>query len=78
MKKFSILLSMVLVLTFVLSALSLIHISFALYVSLHKWRIKRTDFIHLKNYVDAIGNLAYVVVFILGLLALAGVYYRCV
>jgi multiple sugar transport system permease protein len=50
-------------------------VAFALYVSLHKWRIKRTDFIHLKNYVDAIGNLAYVVVFILGLLALAGVYY---
>jgi multiple sugar transport system permease protein len=42
---------------------------------LHKWRIKRGDFIHLKNYVNAIGNLAYVVVFFLGIGALIGMYF---
>jgi len=47
-------------------------VGFALYVSLHKWRIKRGDFNHLQNYVNAIGNLAYVVVFFLGILALIG------
>ena len=50
-------------------------VGFALYVSLHKWRIKRGDFIHLENYVDAIGNLAYVLVFFLGVGALFGAYF---
>jgi multiple sugar transport system permease protein len=50
-------------------------VGFALYVSLHKWRIKRTDMIGLRNYVNAIGNLAYVLVFFLGLGALIGVYF---
>ena len=45
---------------------------FALFVSVHKWRIKRTDFINLKNYVNAIGNLAYILVFALGVGALIG------
>ena len=49
-------------------------VGFALYVSLHKWRIKRGDFIHLQNYVNAIGNLAYVVIFFLGILSLVGMY----
>ena len=48
---------------------------FALYVSLHRWRIVRGDMIGLKNYVTAIGNLSYVVAFFLGLGALAGVYF---
>lgn len=48
---------------------------FALYVSLHKWRIKRTEIIGLENYVEAIGNLAYVMVFFLGIGALVGVYF---
>lgn len=43
---------------------------FALYVSLHKWRITRSDMIGLQNYVAAIGNLAYVVAFFLGIGAL--------
>lgn len=47
-------------------------VAFALFVSVHKWRIKRTDFINLKNYVSAIGNLAYVIVFFLGIGALIG------
>ena len=50
-------------------------VGFALYVSLHKWRIKRGDFIGLENYVDAVGNLAYVLVFFLGVGALVGVYF---
>jgi len=50
-------------------------VGFALYVSLHKCRIRRGDFIHLENYVDAIDNLAYVLVFFLGLGALVGVYF---
>lgn len=50
-------------------------VGFALYVSLHKWRIRRGGFIHLENYVDAIGNLAYVLVFFLGVGALIGVYF---
>ena len=49
-------------------------VGFALYVSLHKWRIKKGDFIHLQNYVNAIGNLAYVVIFFLGILSLVGMY----
>jgi len=49
-------------------------VGFALYVSLHKWRIKRSDFIDLRNYVNAIGNLAYVVVFFLGVAALFGLF----
>lgn len=50
-------------------------VGFALYVSLHKWRIKRTDMIGLDNYVNAIGNLAYVLVFFLGLGALIAIYF---
>jgi ABC-type sugar transport system permease subunit len=49
-------------------------VAFALFVSLHKWRIVRTDFIGLDNYVRAIGNLAYVAGFFLGVGALIGVY----
>ncbi len=45
-------------------------VGFALYVSLHKWRLKRTDFIGIKNFVGAIGNLAYVVAFALGIAAI--------
>ncbi|MFL7812787.1 MAG: carbohydrate ABC transporter permease [Anaerolineales bacterium] len=49
-------------------------VAFALYVSLHKWRIKRTDFIGLQNYVRGIGNLTYVAAFFLGLGALIGAF----
>jgi len=47
---------------------------FALFVSLHKWRILRTDFVGLGNFVRAIGNLAYVAGFFLGIGALFGFY----
>lgn len=50
-------------------------VAFALYVSLNKWRILRTDMIGLKNYVNAIGNLAYILVFFLGVGALVSIYF---
>lgn len=50
-------------------------VGFALYVSLHKWRIKRTDYIGLTNYTKAVGNLAYVLLFFLALGALVGLYF---
>lgn len=61
--------------TLLIFIFGLFPVAFALYVSLHKWRIKRTDMIGLENYVDAIGNLAYVAVFFLGLGALVGIYF---
>lgn len=45
-------------------------VAFALYVSLHKWRIVRTDFIGMEQYVKAVGNIAYVFGFFLGVGAL--------
>lgn len=50
-------------------------VAFALFVSVHKWRIKRTDMIGLTNYVNAIGSLAYVLVFFMGIGALIGIYF---
>lgn len=50
-------------------------VGFALYVSLHKWRIKRSAMIGMENYTDAVGNLAYVVVFFLGIGALVAIYF---
>lgn len=45
-------------------------VGFALFVSLHKWRLKRGAFIGLENYVRAIDNLAYLTAFGLALGAL--------
>ena len=49
-------------------------VAFALFVSLHKWRIIRTDFVGLRNYVRAIGNLTYVAAFFMSIGALFAVY----
>ncbi len=49
---------------------------FALYVSLHKWRILRGEMIGLQNYVTAIGNLTYVVAFFLGIGALVLAFFQ--
>lgn len=49
-------------------------VGFALYVSLHKWRIKQGEFRGLINYTKAIDNLAYILLFALALGALYGVY----
>ncbi|MCO6449300.1 MAG: sugar ABC transporter permease [Caldilineales bacterium] len=47
---------------------------FALYVSLHKWRIVRGDFIGLDHYLAAIANLTYILLLFLGVGALIGAY----
>jgi ABC-type sugar transport system permease subunit len=49
-------------------------VGFALFVSLHKWRLKRTGFIGLTNYVKAVDNLAYLALLVIGFGALVGVY----
>jgi len=41
-------------------------VGFALFVSVHKWRLKRGDIIGLVNYTKAVGPLAYLLVFALG------------
>ena len=48
-------------------------VGFALYVSMHKWRLKQGDYLGLTNYVKAVDNLAYVAGFALGVGALIGV-----
>jgi ABC-type sugar transport system permease subunit len=50
-------------------------VGFAIFVSLHKWRLKRGDFIGMGNYVSALENLAYILFF---LLALGFVYFAFV
>ncbi len=42
-------------------------VGFALFVSLHKWRLKRGDIIGLVNYTNAVGPLAYLLVFAIGI-----------
>ncbi len=51
---------------------------FALYVSVHKWRLKRGDIIGIENYLRALDNLAYVALFAIGVLALIGAAYLVV
>ena len=48
---------------------------FALYVSLHKWRIKKGDLLGLANYEKAVSNLTYIILFALGIAAFIGVYF---
>ncbi len=48
---------------------------FALYVSLHKWRIKKGEFLGLANYEKAVGNLTYIILFALGIAAFVGIYF---
>jgi multiple sugar transport system permease protein len=50
-------------------------VGFALFVSMHKWRLKRGDFLGLANYVRAVDTLAYVFFFALGIGALLAVWY---
>jgi multiple sugar transport system permease protein len=49
-------------------------VGFALFVSLHKWWIKRSDFIGIDNYLKAVDNLTYVAMFALAVGALFGAY----
>ena len=49
-------------------------VGFALYVSLHKWRIKQSAFRGVDNYLNAIGNITFVVMFIIAIGALVAAY----
>jgi multiple sugar transport system permease protein len=49
-------------------------VGFALYVSMHKWRLKRGDFIGIDNYVRAVDNLIYVLLFAIAVGALIGAF----
>jgi len=51
-------------------------VGFALFVSVHKWRLKRGDIIGLTNYTNAVGPLAYLLVFALGIGALVFAFYQ--
>lgn len=56
--------------TFLIFLFGIFPVGFALFVSLHKWRLKRGGFVGLKNYVTAVGDLAYLGTFILALAAI--------
>lgn len=60
--------------TFLVFLFGIFPVGFALYVSLHKWRLKRGDFIGIENYVRAVDNLIYVILFAIALGALIGAY----
>lgn len=49
-------------------------VGFALYVSLHKWRIKQGNFLGITHYRKALGNLAHVLLFGVAAAALLGAY----
>ncbi|MGA9531098.1 MAG: ABC transporter permease subunit [Anaerolineales bacterium] len=49
-------------------------VGFALFVSTYKWRLKRGDFIGLSNYLNTAGDLTYVMLLALVLVAAAGAY----
>jgi multiple sugar transport system permease protein len=49
-------------------------VGFALYVSIHKWRILQSDFRGLQNYTDAVGSFGYIALFVIGVGALFLVY----
>ncbi len=50
-------------------------VGFALYVSLHRWQLVQGPFHGLANYINAMGNLTYVVLLILGIGGLAGAFF---
>lgn len=49
-------------------------VGFALYVSVHKWLIVRGDFRGTVNYLNAVGNLAYLAMFAIAIGSLVGAY----
>jgi ABC-type sugar transport system permease subunit len=66
---------MILPATVLIFVFGIFPVGFAIYVSLHKWRLVRGDFLGLANYTRAVDNLAYVFFFALGIGALIGVWY---
>ncbi len=55
---------------FLIFVFGIFPVFFALYVSVHQWRLIQEDFLGLENYLDAVGSLAYVGLFVLALAAL--------
>lgn len=53
--------------TFLIFLFGIFPVGFALFVSIHKWRLKRGDVIGLVNYTKAIGPLAYLLIFVVGI-----------
>ncbi len=53
--------------TFLIFLFGIFPVGFALFVSLHKWRLRRGDFIGITNYVKAVDSLAYILLFALGI-----------
>ncbi|MBN2388839.1 MAG: sugar ABC transporter permease [Anaerolineales bacterium] len=51
-------------------------VGFALFVSVHRWRLRRGDIIGLDNYTSIIGNLAYLLVFALAVGALVWAFFQ--
>lgn len=49
-------------------------VAFALYVSLHKWRLVRSDFRGINNYFEALDKLIFTVLFLLGIGCLNGLF----
>ncbi len=62
---------MILPATLLIFTFSIFPVGFALFVSVHKWRLKRGDFIGLENYVRAVDTLAYLSAFLIGFGAIA-------
>jgi len=58
--------------TFLVFVFGIFPVAFALYVSMQKWRLKRGDFIGMDNFVRALGNLAYILFFLIAIGALVG------
>lgn len=63
---------MILPATFLIFLFGIFPVAFALYVSMQKWRLKRGDFIGMDNFVRALGNLAYILFFLVAISALVG------
>lgn len=63
---------MILPATFLVFLFGIFPVAFALYVSMQKWRLKRGDFIGMDNFVRALGNLAYILFFLVAISALVG------
>ncbi|MBN1264812.1 MAG: sugar ABC transporter permease [Anaerolineales bacterium] len=65
---------MILPATFLIFLFGIFPIGFAMYVSVHKWRLKRTNYLGLENYTDAVGSLAYIGLFALAIGTLVGAF----
>ncbi len=49
-------------------------VAFALYVSVHKWRLVRTEFVGIEHYYNALDSFLFFLLFTLGVLSLFGAY----